>query len=90
MALTGQLSEFQSEVETVLGGHLITDAIKNDLAEILLGLFAPWDQLPAIFQRYAADYQTRSETCAEIWKVVEPILSSHNRNFTRNIELHRK
>jgi len=46
----GQLSEFQSEEESIQGGHPTTTAIQNNLAKILLGFFMPWDQLPSLFQ----------------------------------------
>jgi hypothetical protein len=43
VTFNGQLSQFQAEEESVLGGHPVTTAIKNDFAEVLLGLFVPWD-----------------------------------------------
>jgi hypothetical protein len=42
VTLQGELSEFQAAEDSVLGGHPITTAIQNGLAEILLGLFIPW------------------------------------------------
>ena len=62
----------------------------NDLAEILLGLFVPWNRLPLLFQQHAAEYETKQDASAKVWNIVEPTLSSHNRNFARNIELLRK
>jgi len=55
----GQLSQFQSKEESIQGGHLTTNAIKNDLAEVLLGLFLPWDQLLSLFQQYTSKYKTK-------------------------------
>jgi hypothetical protein len=53
----GQLSEFQAEEEDVRGGHPKTAAMQNDLAEVLLGFFMPWDQLPSLFQRHGSEYE---------------------------------
>jgi hypothetical protein len=55
----GQLSEFQTEEESIRGGHPTTSAIQNDLAEVLLGFFVPWDQLASLFQRHASEYETK-------------------------------
>jgi hypothetical protein len=90
VTFNGQLSEFQAEEESVQGGHPSTTAIENDLAEVLLGLFVPWNQLSPLFQRHAPDYRVKRDGCANIWSIVEPTLSLHNRNFAKNIELLRK
>ena len=90
VTFNGQLSEFQAEEESLAGGHPRTIAIENDLAEVLLGLFVPWNQLLPLFQQYAAEQETKRDACAQIWKLMEPTLASHNRNFAKNIELLRK
>jgi hypothetical protein len=90
VCFNGQFSQHQTEEESIRGGHPTTAAIKNDLAEVLLGFFLPWDQLPALFQRYASEYNTKRDACSKIWNIVEPTLSAHNRNFARNMELLRK
>jgi len=90
VTFNGQLSQFQTEEESVQGGHPVTTAMQNDLAEVLLGLFVPWDQLPTLFRQHAADYGVKRDACANIWSIVEPTLSPHNRNFASNIELLRK
>src|SRR6266516_7352760 len=90
VTFNGQLSQFQTEEENVQGGHPITAAMQNDLAEVLLGLFVPWNQLPALFRQHAAEYDVKRDACANIWSIVEPTLSPHNRNFASNIELLRK
>ena len=90
VCFNGQFSQHQAEEEAIRGGHLTTGAIKNDLAEVLLGLFLPWDQLPALFQRHASEYDTKRDACSKIWTIVEPTLPPHNRNFARNTELLRK
>jgi len=60
----GQLSEFQSEEESIQGGHPTTNAIQNDLAEVLLGFFMPWDQLSSLFQRHATNYNPKRDACS--------------------------
>src|SRR5579871_781134 len=86
----GQLSEFQTEEDSVSGGHPVTSAIKNDFAEVLLGLFVPWDELPVLFQKHASAYDIKRDACSMIWEIVEPTLPPHIRNFAHNIELLRK
>src|SRR5579871_4958877 len=86
----GQLSQYQSEEETIPRGHPTTAAIKNDLAELLLGFFIPWEHLPTLFQQHASQYDTKHDACSKIWAIVEPTLSPHNRNFAENMELLRK
>jgi len=90
VTFNGQLSQFQADEEGVPGGHPVTSAMENDLAEVLLGLFVPWNHLKTLFQQHAAAYKTTRDAYAKIWKIVEPILSPHNRNFASNIELLRK
>jgi hypothetical protein len=90
VTFSGHFSQFQAEEEGIPGGHPMTTAMQNDLAEVLLGLFVPWNQLPALFQQCAAEYETARDACAKVWKVVEPTLSLHNRNFASNLELLRK
>jgi hypothetical protein len=87
VTFNGQLSEFQAEEESVLGGHPNTTVIENDLAEVLLGLFVPWNQLLALFQQHASHYEAKRDACANVWAIVEPTLSLYNRNFASNIEL---
>lgn len=86
VTFNGQLTEFQPAEDAVPGGHPKTTAIMNDVAEILLGLFVPWDQLINLFRPSTK----RTDTCVQIWAAVEPTLTFHNRGFARNIELLRK
>ena len=90
VCFNGQFSQYQTEEESIQGGHPTTTAIQNDLAEVLLGFFLPWDQLPALFERYASEYDNKRDACSRIWCIVEPTLSPHNRNFAKNMELLRK
>jgi hypothetical protein len=85
VTFSGQLSQFQAEEESVAGGHPVTTAMENDLAEMLLGLFVSWNQLPALSRQHVADYETTPDAYAKIWSIVEPTLSPHNRNFASNI-----
>lgn len=90
VTFNGQLTEFQASEDAVPGGHPKMVASMNDLAEILLGLFVPWDQLPPLFQEHAVAVQPKRNACSQIWKIVEPTLASYKRNFAGNIELLRK
>jgi hypothetical protein len=86
----GQLSLFQKEEDSIRGGHAETVAIRNDVSEVLLGLFIPWKQLPLLFQQHATAYNIKRDACAHVWSFVEPTLSPHIRDFARNIDLLRK
>lgn len=90
VTFNGQITELQASEDAVPGGHRKTAANMNDLAEILLGLFVPWDQLPALFQENANAVPTKRDACSRIWKVVEPTLVSYLRTFAANIDLLRK
>ncbi|KAJ5742359.1 uncharacterized protein N7511_011545 [Penicillium nucicola] len=90
VTFNGQITEFQASEDAVPGGHCKTAANMNDLAEILLGLFVPWCQLPALFQKHANAVPTKRDACSRIWKTVEPTLVSHLRTFAANVELLRK
>jgi hypothetical protein len=86
VTFSGQLTEFQPAEDAVPGGHPETEAILNDIAEILLGLFVPWNRLLALFVEYRPQHQTYTQ----IWQRIEQTLTPYNRNFARNIELLRK
>jgi hypothetical protein len=86
VTFNGQLTEFQAAEDAVPGGHPKTTAILNDVAELLLGLFVPWDHLTNLFRRYA----TQRDACVQVWAAVEPTLAFHNRAFARNVDLLRK
>lgn len=90
VTFNGQLTEFQASEDAVPGGHPKTAANMNDLAEMLLGLFVPWGQLPALFQEHANAVPIKRDACSRIWEVIEPTLTPHVRRFAPNIELLRK
>src|SRR6266850_2948638 len=86
----GSLSQFETEEETIPKGHPLTLEIKNDLAEILLGFFLPWEELPSLFQRYASQFETKRDACSKIWNIIEPTLPAHIRHYAQNFNLLRK
>ncbi|KAJ5100152.1 hypothetical protein N7532_007153 [Penicillium argentinense] len=86
ISFSGQLTEFQPAEDAISGGHPTTEAIINDLAEILLGLFIPWEDLGPLLCRS----KEQGNNYPQIWATVEPTLSPHNRDFARNIDLLRK
>jgi len=90
VCLHGQLSEFQEEEESVKRGHTITAAIRNDLAEVLLAFFVPWEKLLPLFEEYCPQNKTRNEAYSEAWCVIEPTLPEHLRNYARNFGLLQK
>ena len=86
VTFSGQFSQFQEAEDSVPGGHPETEAIRNDLAEIFLGLFVPWDDLPDLFRRHS----TQQNPYAGVWNMIEPTLSPHVRDYAANVGLLRK
>jgi hypothetical protein len=74
----------------VLGGYPLTAAIQNDLAEILLGLFIPWQNLHSLFHEAPTATSSTTGDLHYTWISVEPTLPSYIRTFAQNIELLRK
>jgi hypothetical protein len=89
VTLQGELTEFQSSEDSMPGGHPTTRAIQNDLAEIFLGLFIPWQNLQSLVRQTPTDSAT-SLDLHHIWMCIEPTLSPYVRTFAQNIELLRK
>lgn len=90
VTLQGQLSQFQTAEDSLRGGHPATNAILNDMAEILLGLFVPWEQLAELVQPSLLTAENERRTYHSVWSTVEPTLSPYIRTFANNIELLRK
>jgi hypothetical protein len=90
MTLQGQLSEFQSSEDSVPGGHPTTTTIQNNLAEVLLGLFIPWERLPNLVRQSPTRADNIHNILHLIWATVEPTLPLSIRTFTKNIERLRK
>ncbi|KAJ5654961.1 hypothetical protein N7490_001964 [Penicillium lividum] len=86
VAFSGQLTQYQMAEDSIRGGHPMTDAIANDLAEILLGLFVPWDKLRERFLCGSPE----SNVLSHIWSSVKPTLVPYIQEFATNIELLRK
>ncbi|KAF7586547.1 hypothetical protein BBP40_008687 [Aspergillus hancockii] len=90
VTLQGQLTEFQTAEDSLPGGHPNTDAILNDLAEVLLGLFIPWQRIAPLFQQQPVMGQSKQNTHHHVWLAVEPTLPPQIRTFANNIELLQK
>jgi hypothetical protein len=82
----GQLTQFQTAEDTIPGGHPTTDAIVEDLAEIFIGLFVPWERLAGLFRQHAR----QTNIYSYVWTLLKPNLDPHNQQFAANIELLRK
>jgi PIF1-like helicase len=83
----GSLSQFQQQEEEVRRGHSITPAIRNDVAEVLLAFFIPWDQIAVLFSLHCPDHAMRADACSHIWGIMEPTLPPHLRQYARNFSL---
>ena len=83
----GSLSQFQQEEETVRRGHSITPAIQNDVAEVSLAFFIPWDKIPSLFTLHCPDHALRNDANSHVWSIIEPTLAPHLRQYARNFSL---
>lgn len=90
VTLQGELTEFQSSEDAIPGGHPLTTAIQSDLAEVLLGLFIPWQKLPLLFPRAQSSASNMPNSLWCVWTTVEPTLPPYIRTFAENINLLRK
>lgn len=81
ISFSGQLTEFQPKEDAISGIHPTTEAITNDLAEILLGLFIPWQDLGPLLCRSKEQGKNHSQ----IWATVEPTLSLHITEISQEI-----
>jgi hypothetical protein len=86
VAFSGQLTQYQMAEDSICGGHPMTDAIANDLGEILLGLFVPWNKLR---ERLLCG-PPESNIMSHIWSSVKPTMVPYIQEFATNIELLRK
>ena len=84
---TGQLTLFQSAEDAVRGGHPDTTAMENDVAEILLGFFVPWERLTSLFRTYD---EPKRDAFSSVWNAVKPTLPRHLQHYADNFELLRK
>jgi hypothetical protein len=87
VSLHGHVSEFQQEEETIQHGHPTTTAIQNDLAEILLACFIPWQQILLLWNE---NNSVQTDRCSYIWSIVEPTLAPYLRQYARNFHLLQK
>ena len=85
-----QLFLYQTEKKSVQEDHSTTNAIKNDLAEMLLRFFVSWNELSSLFWQYAPEYDSKQNVYFKIWIIVESTLSLHNCNFAQNFDLLQK
>jgi hypothetical protein len=90
VTLQGELTEFQSVEDSIPGGHPTTTAIQNDLAEILLGLFVPWENLPSAIRQIPTTTETTHDNLHHVWTTIAPTLPAYIRTFAQNVELLRK
>jgi hypothetical protein len=90
VTLQGQLSEFQAAEDSLLGSHPPTDAILNDMAEVLFGLFIPWENLPSLLPHSTLTPGNSINGYYRVWTATELSLPPYIRTFASNIEMLRK
>lgn len=73
----GWTADHEDAEDTVHEGHEETDARKNDVGLILLGLFVPWQQLDAKFEACSATESSYWEYCWRIWIETKPSLENY-------------
>lgn len=70
--------------------HILEDSqdVQNDIAEALLGLFVPWEQLTALFAEHASDvtvFKEPRDACVFIWSLIKPSLPPHVQRLAVNV-----
>lgn len=70
-----------------------TKEVENEIDEVLLGLFVPWQQLPGLFRRFADNHdkfpQPR-DACSYIWENIRYQLPAHIQALARQVMYIRK
>jgi hypothetical protein len=72
------------------GGHPTTDAILNDTAEVLRGLFVPWEKLASLLGESALIPEPSTNRYYRVWIATEPSFPSYIRTFASNLEMLQK
>src|SRR5467141_1086199 len=102
VTLLGTLSKYQQDEDSIRGGHPETLAMQNDLAEILLALFVPWETLPSLFDDVMSicgdecnavcdqSCHTGLQACSIVWSRIVNTLPERVQDLARNVEILRK
>lgn len=102
VGLIGHISTEQEREDRIPGGHMETVAMRNDLAVILLALFVPWEDLPAIFEPYQTvcsedcendcdkSTHTSAQIAGRVWDDLQDSLPEYVQDLARNVSLLRK
>jgi hypothetical protein len=67
--------------------------VKNDIAEAMLGLFIPWEQLQDLFERFGSDVEKFPEprdACGFIWSKIQPELPLYLQRLAENFSYLRR
>ena len=83
-SIYGKVSELEDTRDTITGEYQNTGPIWNDHCKVLLGLFMPWDQLPALFEEYSSSYADPSDACSYIWNHIKERQSPHIQRLATN------
>ncbi len=83
IALIDNLSHCQVEEDAISDGHLDIISQQNDLAEVLLALFIPWQHLSGMFIN--ADATTYKQFCWDLWSKYERFLPPYIKALATNI-----
>jgi PIF1-like helicase len=87
-AIYGRLTEVNNRGDSA--DRILEDSqdVQNDIAEALLGLFVPWEQLTPLFAGNASDVTVVKEprdACARIWGHIEPSLPPYLQRLAINV-----
>ena len=88
---SGSLSTQQQHEDAIKAGHPTTPAIKNDIAEILLGFFVPWQRLVSLKSRFfpLGNFNV-SQDCSHLWEIIKGDLKPYLQDFAANLQNLRK
>jgi hypothetical protein len=89
-SIYGKISDLENTMDSITGEYQNTGPIWNDHCQVLLGLFIPWEELPALFEEYSSNYKNPMDACSYIWNKIKDVQPPHIQRLADNVALLRK
>jgi hypothetical protein len=89
-SIYGKISELENQQDSITGEYENIGPILNDHCQVLLGLFIPWNQLPALFEEYSMGYTNPTDACSYVWDKIKDLQPPYIQRLASNVSLLRK
>ena len=89
-SIYGKTTDHEDTGEAVAGDLHNSGPIWNDHCKVVLGLFVPWNLLPALFKDNSIGYTDPSDASSLIWRNISSSQPDYIRQLASNLELLRK